>query len=1103
MGGDRVHLLAVALLSLLLGMALPAPVRGEPGSPPFQLASNSETASEVQASVTDFSSLTSSPARLATLNGSSGGITPTPGASISNVLVVDSGYFGGQGWDLGDDLFHTTADTTNFTPPDDPDFPEIASLLTDGLNESVELNNWNPSGGGSSYGGPESYWLDRNPDLIGMDVDFIRLVIHDFTYSPVSDGTQFSENYTWEIWGHPIFIVFYPPTDANGTYLIDRRYTNVNVSLAETGTAILEWNGANRSLNGSGTNWRLNMSGLANGVYTYRVWATNSTGAVFASPIRRLTVGVGIWSLRHATTGFFPSIAYDSNGSLRICFDGAGIGGMYGLIYGSFDSSGWRFTQVDASSAYAGQSCSVALDREGRPHISYIWGPDYNDNFYVRHASFDGTSWNLETIDHGYYTYTAIALDPVSDLPRIAYSPYSGGLRLATFNGSDWTIQVVDPSADGATVSLDIDPNGNPGIAYADWQGDAVRYARWTGSEWNISVVDHRAFGPSLKLDEMGSPHIAYLTRNGVMYASRNGATWSNETVDVKTFYSVALVLDAQDAPSIAYGGWWGGDLRYAAKNGTWTTQIVSRNYGGNGVVMALGPGGTPGIVFQSSLANGDLVYASTGPDTIPPSTGIQMTGTLGNGGWFRSSVRITLVPTDDVSVRNTTYRIDGGPWRVYSAPFDVTEDGNHTVEYYSTDDAGNSETIRTASLRIDSLAPAVSPETTGVVGRDGWYRSSVNVTLQANDAQSGVAYIEYQVDRGPWILYSGRFAVSGDGWHSVQYLAVDGAGNIAGPATIVLKIDSTPPSTSSSVLGTIGGSGWYTTSASVSLSATDTVIGELSITDSLDGGPWENYSHPVIIEEGRHVFSYRAEDMAGNVEAPHSVAIDVDTTPPTATITSPSVQAIVASNDLDVTWTATDATSGIDHFELTLDGGVSRDVDAAARSYTFSGVSDGSHTVELRAVDVAGNAAATARVLSVDSTNPVLSIISPGGGTVFTASSVEVTWTASDATSGLDHITISLDGGAATDFPAATSSLTFSNLRDGTHTTRVQAVDRAGNVATSSVTFRVDTGILSPSGPYGSSLLVGVDLAILAAIGIVAILVLRRRGTSPPREGT
>src|SRR2546428_13390997 len=130
--------------------------------------------------------------------------------------------------------------------------------------------------------------------------------MHDFTYSPGSEGTQFCENYTWEIWGHPIFIVFYPPTDANGTYLIDRRYTNVNVSLAETGTAILEWNGANRSLNGSGTNWRLKMSGLPNGGYTYRGGGTNSPRAGFPSPIRPAPGGVGVWLLRPAPPRFLP-----------------------------------------------------------------------------------------------------------------------------------------------------------------------------------------------------------------------------------------------------------------------------------------------------------------------------------------------------------------------------------------------------------------------------------------------------------------------------------------------------------------------------------------------------------------------------------------------------------------------------------------------------------------------------------------------------------------------------------------------------------------------------------------------------------------------------
>jgi hypothetical protein len=1019
---------------------------------------------------------------------------------MSNVLALDAGFYGGQGWDLGEDLFHTTAGTTNFTPPDDPDFPEIASLLTDGLNESLQLANWNLGGGGSSVTAPESYWLNRNPDLIGMEVDFIRLVILDFSTTPINGGTQFSENYTWEIWGHPISIVFFPPTDANGTYLIDRRFTNVNVSLAEPGTAVLDWNGINQSMNGSGTNWQLNVSGLTNGVYTYRVRAANSTGTMLVSPIRRLTVGVGIWSLRHATYGFYPSIAYDANGSLRLCFYGAGIGGTYGLMYGRFDSTGWQFTQVDAS-GYAGQSCSIALDQAGRPHISYVSGPDYNSNFYVRHASFDGTSWNLETIDSGYFTYTSIALDPASDLPRIAYSPYSGGLKLATFNGTGWTIQVVDPSADGATVSLAVDPNGNPGVAYSDWRANTVRYAQWTGSEWNISVVDNRSYAPSLRLDATGSPHIAYLTRNGVMYASRNGATWSNETVDVKTFSSVALALDAQDAPHVAYGSWWGGDLHYAAKNGTWTTQVVSHNCVGNGVVMVLGPEGTPGIVFQSSLANGDLVYATTGPDTIPPATAIQLSGTPGAGGWFQSSVRITLLATDDVAVQNTTYRVDYGLWQSYAGPFDVSGEGTHTVDYYSTDDAGNSEAMKTASLRIDALPPTVTIETSGVQGRAGWYRSSVNVTLAASDSTSGVASILYRVDNGPWIIYTGLFVVSGAGWHSLEYTSIDLAGNQAGAVTVVLKIDSTPPSTSASISGTAGGSGWYASPASVSLSATDNVVGVVTITYSVDGGTWQNYSHPLVFEEGRHTLSYRAEDSAGNIEGPHSIAVNVDATAPTATIMSPSPQTIVTSRDVQVTWTAADATSGIDHFELSLDGGITHDVDATARSYTFAGVGDGSHTVKLRVVDVAGNAEATARVLSVDATSPVVSIATPQAGTVWTTSSVTVTWTAIDAASEIDHVAISLDGGPVTVLPATTTSHEFTNLADGTHTVSVQAVDGAGNTATSAVSFRVDTGILSPSGPYGVLGLVGLSLAILAAI-VVVLALIRRRRTRPP-EGT
>src|SRR2546426_2430739 len=673
------------LISLLAGIALTTPVQAAPLTRTFQPISTRNVASPALSLAVGPADLSSSPGRFATLNQSVNFWIRASSTSVSNVLVADPSLFSyGQAWDLGEGVFHTIAETTNFTPLDDPDFSAIASLLTDGINEYVELDSSLPGGGGTGMTAWESYWLNRNPDLVGTDVDFIRHVIQDLSMTPSDGGTQVFENYTWEIWGHLTFVAFYPPTDPNGTYLIDRRYTNVNVTLAEPGIASLEWNGANLTMIGGGTNWQLNVSDLSNGVYTYRVWATNSSGAVFASHVRRLTVGVGLWALRHAATGLYPSIAYDANGSLRLCFWGAGIGGMYGLIYGSFDSNGWQFTQVDATSGSSGESCSIALDRAGRPHISYLWGPDYNSNFYVRYAAFDGTSWNLETIDHGYYTYTSIALDPGTDLPRIAYSPYSGGLRLAAFNGTGWTTETIDPSADGASVSLAIDPNGDPRIAYGGWAANALRYARWTGSEWNISVVDNGAYTASLKLDTTGGPHVAYLTRTGLKYASLNGMVWSNETVDVKTFSSVALALDAQDAPHIAYSGGWGGDVRYAVNNGTWAIQVVSHHSAGYPLAMTMGPGDTPGIVFQTNLSNGDLAYATTGPDTIPPVTAIQLSGIPGAGGWFQSSVRVTLVATDDVGGQNTTYRVESGLWQRYAGPFARSGDGAHTVDYYS-----------------------------------------------------------------------------------------------------------------------------------------------------------------------------------------------------------------------------------------------------------------------------------------------------------------------------------------------------------------------------------------------------------------------------------
>jgi len=113
------------------------------------------------------------------------------------------------------------------------------------------------------------------------------------------------------------------------------------------------------------------------------------------------------------------------------------------------------------------------------------------------------------------------------------------------------------------------------------------------------------------------------------------------------------------------------------------------------------------------------------------------------------------------------------------------------------------------------------------------------------------------------------------------------------------------------------------------------------------------------------------------------------------------------------------------------------------------------------------------------------------------------VTWTASDATTGLRRFAISLDGSAPVEVSGETFVYVFAGLRDGTHTVTLTAYDRAGNIETASVVFTVDTGLFSPSGPYGAAPLTGLAIGVVAALAAAVLLFRRRRSKEPPKEGT
>jgi hypothetical protein len=74
----------------------------------------------------------------------------------------------------------------------------------------------------------------------------------------------------------------------------------------------------------------------------------------------------------------------------------------------------------------------------------------------------------------------------------------------------------------------------------------------------------------------------------------------------------------------------------------------------------------------------------------------------------------VTLTPSDAGSGVNVTeYSIDGsatytvGTSVVIPAPADGSNDGAHTIAYFSVDNAGNIETVKSATVLIDATPPA------------------------------------------------------------------------------------------------------------------------------------------------------------------------------------------------------------------------------------------------------------------------------------------------------------------------------------------------------------------------------------------------------------
>lgn len=164
---------------------------------------------------------------------------------------------------------------------------------------------------------------------------------------------------------------------------------------------------------------------------------------------------------------------------------------------------------------------------------------------------------------------------------------------------------------------------------------------------------------------------------------------------------------------------------------------------------------GSYGYVIEAQVTGGGSFVSSNSAaqtglsDRVAPTKSITCNGAAcSSTSWYTAAVSVTVSGTDAGSgMGSVTRNVDAGGQTSTagaSATFTVSGDNaGHSVQYFTTDAAGNVSTTATQTIKIDGTAPTAATGLTSATGANG---SPVTVDLTwtaGTDALSGVASYE------------------------------------------------------------------------------------------------------------------------------------------------------------------------------------------------------------------------------------------------------------------------------------------------------------------------------------------------------------------------